>query len=245
MQGEYYKEYSPALGRDMEWKVYGYGGRPVLYIPCQNGRFYDFENYQMLPVWEPWISSGQVTVFTPDSLDAETWSNEGGDPGWRIWRHEQWITHLTEELVPRMKERTGALFVIAAGCSLGAAHAANLYFRRPDLFDGLLALSGVYTAEFSFGSFMNPLVYQNSPVHYLRDLSPDDPRIHDYNLKRAVFCTGQGPWECPDYTRTLDQILAEKQIHARFDYWGYDVCHDWPWWYKQTQYFLPWILQQN
>ena len=39
MNTEYYKEYSQALHRDMEFKVYGHGGRPVLAFPSQSGRF--------------------------------------------------------------------------------------------------------------------------------------------------------------------------------------------------------------
>ena len=33
MEMQYFKEYSPALGREMECKIYGHGGRPMLYIP--------------------------------------------------------------------------------------------------------------------------------------------------------------------------------------------------------------------
>ena len=80
METQYFKEYSPALGRDMEMKVYGHAGRPVLFIPCQNGRFYDFENFHMTDVWAPWIDSGRVMVFSIDTLDQETWSNTGADP---------------------------------------------------------------------------------------------------------------------------------------------------------------------
>ena len=29
MEMQYFRQYSPALGRDMECKVYGSGGRPV------------------------------------------------------------------------------------------------------------------------------------------------------------------------------------------------------------------------
>ncbi len=47
MHTDYRKWYSPSLGREMECKVYGHGGRPVLFIPCQDGRFFDFENYRM------------------------------------------------------------------------------------------------------------------------------------------------------------------------------------------------------
>ena len=69
MQTYYTKWYSPSVGRDMEIKVYGHGGRPVLFIPCQDGRFYDFENYKMTDAWAPWIESGQCTVFAIDTLD--------------------------------------------------------------------------------------------------------------------------------------------------------------------------------
>ena len=68
MESQYFKEYSPALGRDMELKVYGHGGRPVLFIPCQNGRFYDFENFHMTDAWSPWLESGQAMVFAIDTI---------------------------------------------------------------------------------------------------------------------------------------------------------------------------------
>ena len=59
MEMNYYKSYSPTLGRDMECKVYGHKGRPVLFIPCQDGRFYDFENFHMTDTWAPWIERGR------------------------------------------------------------------------------------------------------------------------------------------------------------------------------------------
>ena len=171
MEMNYVKQYSPALGRDMECKIYGHGGRPVLYIPCQDGRFFDFENFHMHETWAPWIDRGDVIVFAIDTIDRETWSDANGDPYWRIRRYEQWIRYITDEMVPFMRKTvndrngwTGYPDVIAFGCSLGATHASNLYFRRPDLFDGVLALSGVYSASYGFGDYMDDIVYINSPV---------------------------------------------------------------------------------
>ena len=43
MQIRYYKEYSRYLNRDMEFKVYGHAGRPILIFPCQSGRFFDWD----------------------------------------------------------------------------------------------------------------------------------------------------------------------------------------------------------
>ena len=42
MPGTYYKEWSRMLGREMEFKVYGTAGVPVLALPARGGRFYDW-----------------------------------------------------------------------------------------------------------------------------------------------------------------------------------------------------------
>ena len=63
MEMQYFKDYSPALGRDMECKIYGHAGRPMLYIPCQDGRFFDFEDFHMADTLAPWIESGQIMVL--------------------------------------------------------------------------------------------------------------------------------------------------------------------------------------
>lgn len=249
METQYFKHYSPALGRDMECKIYGHAGRPVLFIPCQDGRFYDFENYKMTDVWGPWIESGQVMVIAIDTIDQETWSNKQGDPGWRSYRHEQWIQYITDEVVPFIRSVandrngwSGYPGVMVFGCSLGATHAANLYFRRPDLFDRLLALSGIYTAEYGFDGYMDERIYNNSPVHYLANMPADHPYVNLYNSKKAVICVGQGAWEIPATTHQLKDIFDNKGINVWVDFWGHDCKHDWDWWYKQVVYFLPYLL---
>ena len=242
MKTEYFKEYSPALGRDMEFMVYGRAGRPVLYIPCQDGRFHDFGDFHMADTLAPWIDSGQIIVFSVDTIDKETWSDKNGDPYWRARRHEQWMSYLFSEMAPRMLEWTRQDGIIAFGCSLGATHAANLYLRRPDLFNGCLALSGIYTADYGFGGYMDEVVYQNSPVHYMANLPQDHPYIGIFNRQRTAICVGLGPWEIPDSTRQLADTFYRKGIHTWVDFWGYDCAHDWPWWYKQTVYFFPWLL---
>ena len=249
METQYFKQYSQALGRDMECKVYGHAGRPVLFIPCQDGRFFDFENFKMTDAWAPWIDAGAVMVFSIDTIDRETWSDKQGDPYWRVRRYEQWIAYITDEMVPFMRSMVngrngwqGEPGVLVFGCSLGATHAANLYLRRPDLFSGCLALSGIYTADYGFGGYMDEVVYQNSPVHYMANLPEDHPYIGIFNNQRSAICVGLGPWEIPDTTRRLADIFRQKGIRTWVDFWGYDCAHDWPWWYKQAVYFFPWLL---
>ena len=249
MEMQYFKSYSPALGRDMEMKVYGHAGRPVLFIPCQDGRFFDFENFKMTDVWSPWIESGQCMVFSIDTMDKETWSDKAGDPRSRILRHEQWMAYITQEVVPFIRgmvnERNGwdgYPGIISFGCSLGATHAANLFFRFPDLFDGMLALSGIYTASYGWDGYMDEDVYRNSPVDFLAGMPADHPYIHRYNQNRGIICVGHGAWEMPESTERVDAICREKGIGVWVDHWGNDVAHDWDWWYKQVPYFVPHLL---
>ena len=196
METQYFKDYSPALGREMECKVYGHAGRPMLFIPCQDGRFFDFEDFHMAGTLAPWIESGQIMVISIDTIDQETWSDTNGDPYWRI-RY---------------------------------------------LFDGCLALSGIYTAKYGFGDYMDEVVYQNSPVDYMANFPTDHPYMDLYRSRKAVICCGQGAWEQPDTTRQLKQIFEQKGIPVWVDLWGYDVKHDWDWWYQQVVYYMPYIL---
>ena len=98
MKVEYYKEYSPCLKRDMEFKVYGHAGTPILVFPTQNGRFYDFENNGMVATVEGLIDNGNIQLFCCDSIDLETWSEEGGhDVDYRSYMLEQYYHYIVDE----------------------------------------------------------------------------------------------------------------------------------------------------
>ena len=112
-----------------------------------------------------------------------------------------------------------------------------------DMFDGMLALSGIYTASYGFGDYMDEVVYRNSVVDYLGGMPADHPFIQQYNSHRGIICVGQGPWEMPESTRQVANICRDKGIQVWVDFWGYDCAHDWDWWYKQVRYFLPILLQ--
>ncbi len=241
MNTEYYKWYSPAIGRDMELKVYGDWGQPTLVFPAQGGRFYEFEDFGMVDACRGLIESGKVKIYTVDSLDNETWANFGGDPGQRARRHEDYDRYITQEVAPFIRGhcRHADQKIITAGVSMGGFHAGNFFFRHPDAFCGFISLSGIFRLKLFIGDYVDDCVYFNSPLFYLPKLN--DPWFLDrYRQSRIVVCVGQGAWEDEMLSdaRTLQDILLAKGIAAQFDYWGYDVNHDWPWWRKQLPYFL-------
>ena len=218
--------------------------KPVLFIPCQGGSFVDFENFGMAACWSRWIENGQCTVFSIDCIDHEAWAAVGADNRRRIENHERWYNYVVEEMVPTIHHWSGRHDILTFGCSMGAMHAANLFFRRPDLFDGVFAISGLYDSEEFFGGYMDDLVYNNCPVHYLSNMPWDHYYIDMYNQRRILIVVGQGAWEGPllESTRRLDEVLCRKGIHARMEYWGYDVDHDWPWWFKMVEHYVPQMI---
>ncbi len=233
----------------MEFKVYGHGGKPVLFVPCQSGHFYDFENFKMLDHWAQWIEQGRCTVYSIDCIDDQAWAAQGADNRWRIENHERWYNYVIEEMVPTIRHMSGLRNgfdqpIMTFGCSMGAMHAANLFFRRPDLFDTVFAISGIYDSQMFFGDYMDDLVYNNSPVSYIGGMSHDHPYIDMYNNRNILIVVGQGKWEGPlkESTDRLNAVLQEKGIHATVDYWGYDVDHDWPWWFKMVEHYVPQLL---
>ena len=181
MQIRYYKEYSRFLNRFMEFKVYGHAGRPIVIFPCQSGRFFDWEDRNMCNSAAPWIDNGKLQIFAVDSIDPESWDNHGPERP-RIEMQERWYNYICEEFIPRLleinreqgEEHTGRL--LSVGARMGGGHAVNFYLRRPDIFNGTIALSGLYSSGMFFGNYMDDLVYRNSPCDYMRNF----PTTHPY-----------------------------------------------------------------
>ena len=130
------------------------------------------------------------------------------------------------------------LRVATSGASFGAFHAANTLFRRPDLFDATIAMSGFYDLgpDYLHG-YSDDNCYFNNPAWYLPSLEGDN--LHRLQTAcRIHILTGQGAYEAPHASRQLSEILSRKGIPHSLDVWGHDVSHDWPWWRKMLPYAI-------
>ncbi|MDD5656784.1 MAG: transposase [Elusimicrobia bacterium] len=236
------------MGQDFELKAYGSAGRPLVAFPSMGGRFFDFENFGMIEACRPRLESGRLRVFAVDGRDGESWLNEGARIEERGRRHEAWDACIAREVMPFIRRVTGCgpRDPILAGCSGGAFHAANFFFRHPDLCGGFIGLSGVYSLEHfkPLGDYCDEHVYFNDPLRYLPGLN-DAWYLERFRSARIVICAGQGAWEhvCLPESRRLSDILTAKGVPHWLDIWGRDVSHDWGWWRRQLAYFLEKILQ--
>ena len=247
MYREEITQYSQSLSRDMHIIAYGHAGLPFLAFPTQDSPCTNYEEFGMIDCLKEFLENGQIRLFVVDSVDKESWSEGDPDKGRRAWKQELYFRYITDELMPMLLERTGGELPMTTGLSMGANHALLVLLRRPDLFAGCLSLSGVYDSDVFFGGWMNDTLYMNSPERFLPNMPADHPYVALYNQKRIILCVGQGAWE-EDGVRSLkylQSVFAEKGIRAWCDFWGYDVNHDWPWWFKQMHYFLPILLEER
>jgi esterase/lipase superfamily enzyme len=248
MRIEYHEFYSSSLGRTMSFKSYGHAGKPIIVFPSSGGSFYEYEDFGMIEACSSLIEEGVVRFYTPDSVDQESWLNKGMWPGDMARMHNAYDSYIINELVPFIWAHSGWQGgFMTTGCSMGGYHSANFYFRHPDVFDSVIALSGLYDARFFVGSNLSdPDVYFNSPVDYLANLN--DPKyLEAYRNGNIIICTGLGKWEEDTIrdTRLLKEILDRKGVPAWIDFWGTDVDHDWPWWRVQMPYFLNSLRNQG
>lgn len=239
MHVEYHKWYSPALEHDMELKVYGHYGQPVLIFPAQAGRFFDYENFGMVEACAHLIEAGRVKFICVDGIDGQSWTNKGIAPHHRAMRHNDYDQYIMQEAVSFVRKNTGLETMWVSGCSMGALHSANFFFKYPEVFDGVIALSGLYQVGKFVGDAGGMDAYYNSPLWFLRHMN-DPEKLEAYRRNKIVFAVGQGRWEeeCIHDMREMQKVLHEKGIYGTFDYWGHDVDHDWPWWRKMMPHQL-------
>jgi esterase/lipase superfamily enzyme len=233
---EYHKWHSRCLGREMELLIFGHAGLPVIVFPTSGGRFFEFEDRGMVGALAGRVEGGHVQLFCVDSVDNESWYNRNVPPRWRIARHLQFENYVLEEVAPFVRQKNPDPHLVSLGCSFGGYHAANIALRHPDLFTGLLSMSGAFDLSNFLEGYYDDDCYFNLPTHYLPNLT--DPWYLDrYRLNSYVLATG---WDdqCLGQNQNLDRILNSKGIPHQFYVWDSYNSHDWPTWQRMVQHYL-------
>lgn len=232
--------YSERLGKDMPIATYGYYGFALLLVPTAAADYLEYERFHLLDAIRPYIDGGKLKVFSINSINNESWLNQHMDPRHKSIRHQQFNSYVYEEVIPFIKMNTSMETpIIIAGASFGALHSMNLFLKRPDLINGVIAMSGVYDlTEYTKGYFDED-VYYNSPQHYM-------PNLTDHYLLEQIrssnhihLFSGSGPYEDPNASRSFASILYSKGINYELDIWGDEWKHDWETW----RYMLPHYLK--
>ncbi len=231
--------HSPSLNLAMPVAVYGHYGLALVMIPTAAADYLEYERFQLIDAISPFLEAGRVKVFSINSINSESWMNNEMDPRHKSIRHQQFNQYVCDEVVPFIRNNCSwDTPILTCGASFGALHSANLFFKRPDLINGCIPMSGVYDlTEYTKGYFDDD-VYFNSPCHYLPNLT-DHAILEQIRKSRHIhILTGSGAHEDPDASRRLGGILYKKGIWYELDIWGQDMPHDWPTWRAMLPHYL-------
>jgi esterase/lipase superfamily enzyme len=231
--------YSHRLSKEMPIATYGHYGFALLLVPTAAADFLEYERFQLLDHLQPFIDAGKVKVFSINSINNESWMNEGMDPHMKAIRHQQFNSYVFEEVIPFIKTHTSQeTQIITCGASFGALHSMNLFLKRPDLINGVIAMSGVYDLTEYTNGYFDDDVYFNSPQHYM-------PNLTDHGILEQIrrsahlhIFSGSGAYEDPDSARNFASILYNKGIHYELDIWGSEWKHDWDTWRKVLPHYI-------
>lgn len=211
---------------------YGEWGRALLLFPTAQADFLDNERFGLIEALAPQIDAGKLSVFCVNTINTESWMDRSLHPAEKARRQALYAGYIEHEVVAHIRNVIGndQARIGVSGASFGAYHAANSFFRRPDQFDTLIAMSGFYELWPSWlHGFSSDEVYYNNPMWFA-------PRITDSHQRHLIahsqvhILSGQGAFEIPDESRRFVRALNDAGLNANLDLWGHDVAHDWPWW---------------
>lgn len=222
----------------MEVVAYGHYGFSLLMFPTAGADFLEYERFKLIDTIAHYVDEGKIKVYSINSINSESWLNKNMHPSHKAIRHQQYNQYVTEEICPFIRHTTSDTTpIITTGASLGAFHAMNIFLKRPDMFSGVIAMSGSYDLKAYTNGYYDDTCYFNSPADYLPNWN-DENILNTLRHKSIIIASGQGAYEDPSASQKLSGILHSKGINHWLDLWGYDIRHDWPTWRQMLPYFL-------
>ncbi|HQU99843.1 MAG: esterase family protein [Bacteroidia bacterium] len=231
--------FSPALNKEMPIVKYGHSGFVLLLVPTAAADYLEYERFQLIDALAPLIDSGKVTVYSIDSINNESWLNNKMEGAHKAIRHNQFNQYVFNEVIPFIKTNSGEdTPIITCGASFGALHSMNLFLKRPDLINGVIAMSGVYNLSDYTKGYYDEQVYFNSPMHYLPNLN-DHTILEQIRKSNHIFVlTGSGAYEDPEASKAFAGVLYNKGITYKLDVWDGQWKHDWPTWRNMLPFYI-------
>src|SRR5258706_2974579 len=203
-----------SLGMKMPIVTYGHTGHPLLLSPTAAADFLENERFWLVKSIEPQIFAGKVRVFSIDSINKHAWMDESLPVQEQARRQALYARYVEEEVAPFIRWVVGNpdARIATSGASFGAFHAANPLFRRPDLFDATIAMSGFYDlAPDYFHGYSDDNCYFNNPAWYVPQLEGESLHLLQTACKIHVL-SGQGASQTPEASKSLARILDGKEI---------------------------------
>jgi esterase/lipase superfamily enzyme len=221
MKEEFHQWHSDHLGHDFQMLVFGHSGFPLILFPTHKGSYYESKDMGLIYSVADYIENGKIKVYSPDSIDSESWLNYDINPADRVKNHMAFETMILQDILEFAFHETGHEKAGIAGCCFGAYHAANITFRHPDKINYLFCMNGTFDIKPHIFGYYDEDCYFNNPFDYLPNLA--DPWYLD-RIKTMGIALGTGENDISlENNKTLSSILSAKGIPHWLDIRGNSV----------------------
>jgi esterase/lipase superfamily enzyme len=226
--------WSQRLGMHMPIARYGHWGPAMLLFPTWKSDYLEAEARGLIATLQPHLAAGRFNVFCINSIAPQAWCNDEVPMAEKVRRQVAYSAYVEEEVVPHIRRvlKDEGTRILAAGASFGAFFAANALFRRPDLFFGLVGMSGFYRLDKLLNGYHDDSVYFNNPAWFVPNLKEGPGLDLLRHHSRVHLLAARGQWEYPEETEHFAGVLRAKGIPHWLDIWGPDAPHDWPTWQR-------------
>ncbi len=235
MNREHHKWYSPALNRDMELLIFGHAGARVLVFPTSMGRFYEWEDREMMQTLAEHIEQGWLQLYCVDSVDKESWYAREKHPAERALRQTQYEGYLLNEVLPLSTQKNRNPFLITTGASFGAYHAISFGLRHPHLVGRAIGMSGIYDITDWTDGFYDESIYFHNPLDFISN-EHDPNRLAALRHVDIIMAVGRDD-QLRESSERLSTILWDKGIGNALRLWD-GWAHDWPWWHQMIKLYI-------
>lgn len=235
MQEEYHNFHTQHLDRELEMLVFGHWGYPVVLFPPAKGRYYDAKDWGLIHSAANLLNDGYVKIYTPDTVDGDSWYNFDVSPAKRVKKHLAYEQTILKDVIDYAAYESESDKVALVGCNLGAYHAANIAFKYPDKVSHLICLGGIFDIRKFITGHGDLESYFNNPIEYMPNLQDE---WYLKNIKDIEIVLGTGvDDDYFDESRNLSDILysvgIEHWFDARLGEW-----HNWEGWGKMLPDYL-------
>src|SRR4029453_14672873 len=167
--------FSKNLQAEMPLVAYGHAGVPLLMFPTAAADFLEYERFYLVDAIKPYFKPGLWGAYSINSVNRYSLLNEQMPAPMKAELLTRYDRYITDEVLPLIRNDCGNSDSrpITTGASLGAFLSVNAYFKHPDLFRGVIAMSGSYDIRSYLKGYYDDNVYFNNPVDYLSNLNDD------------------------------------------------------------------------
>jgi esterase/lipase superfamily enzyme len=230
--------HSPILGKEMDLLIFGESGYPIIIFPTSMGSYTQNKDFHLVDSVSWFVENNLVKIFTPSSIDNDSWYNSNIHPADRARNHVLYDRFVMEEVVYPALRDTGHSKAAFAGCSFGAYHALNFGLRHPEITGFILSMGGAFNIKDRVKGHYDDNVYFNNPPDYLPGLS--DPRIGEIGM---IFGTGTQDM-CMDANIQISKLLDDKGISHILDVRD-GAVHDWPVWREMFPAYVGMMIKEK